>query len=252
MYYSAVAQRSPKRHCVGAAVATAPEGPYKPLDTTISCAKEFVPYHHFLPFQELTHYTSQGGSIDASATLDYDGKMYVMWKIDGNNVGHGGNCNNGVEPIVPTPIMMQEVSGSDGVTLIGSPKQILDRGQYDGPLVEAPSMTRVQHPTAKGGWMYILFFSSNCYAGGLYDSSYATSINGIWNGGKDYEKSTKPLLVTGNLGGRLYSPGGLDVGPGASNVLFHADKDKSVSTRQMWVGQITVDAPNRRVSVVGV
>ena len=145
--------------------------------------------------------------------------------------------------------MLQQVSPSDGFTLIGDPQQILDRGDADGPLVEAPSLTRVADANSAGGWLYILFFSSNCYSGDLYDVSYATSSNGIRNGGADYEKSSAPLLVTGSDGGQLYSSGGLDVGPDASKVVFHADLGQSADTRQMWVGQITVDAEKRTVSI---
>ena len=144
--------------------------------------------------------------------------------------------------------MLQEVT-ANGLNPVGDPQQILDRGQYDGPLVEAPSLTRVEDPSSAGGWLYILFFSSNCYAGPLYDSSYAISTNGIKNGGVDYQKSSAPLLVTGSFDNKLYSPGGLDVEPDASKVLFHAGKGKSADVRQMWTGQITVDVPGRKVSI---
>ena len=191
---------------------------------------------------------SQGGAIDPAGFQDADGTMYVVYKIDGNNRGHGGNCGNSVDPIVPTPIMLQQLA-SDGVTPVGNPQQILDRGEADGPLVEAPSLTRVADSSSAGGWLYILFFSSNCYSGDLYDTSYATSSNGIKNGGGDYAKAGVPLLVTGSDGGKLYSPGGLDVGPDASKVVFHADLGTSVDTRQMWAGQITVDVGGRTVSI---
>ena len=153
---------------------------------------------------------------------------------------------------MPTPILLQEVSATDGTTPVGDPVQILDRGDADGPLVEAPSLVRVADPTSAGGWLYILFFSSNCYAGPLYDTSYAVSTNGTKNGGKDYVKAGKPLLVTGSAdgsGGKLFSPGGLDVGPLGKNVLFHADKEQSADVRPMWAGQINIDVPNRIVTI---
>ena len=191
---------------------------------------------------------SQGGAIDPAGFLDADGTRYVVYKVDGNSIGHGGNCGNGVDPIVPTPIMLQQVS-ADGVTPVGSPQQILDRSDADGPLVEAPSLTRVQDSSSAGGWLYILFFSSNCYSGSQYDTSYATSSNGIKNGGQDYTKSSAPLLVTGSDNGALFSPGGLTVGPDASKVVFHADLGQTADTRQMWVGQISIDAGQRTVSI---
>ena len=98
--------------------------------------------------------------------------------------------------------------------------------------------------------MYILFFSSNCYNGDLYDVSYATSVNGIRNNGGEYQKSSAPLLLTGYNNGKLFSPGGLDVGPGGVNVLFHADKVRAdAGVRQMWAGQIRVDVGARTVSI---
>lgn len=99
--------------------------------------------------------------------------------------------------------MLQEVDPSNGWSRIGDAVQILDRSDADGPLIEAPSLTHVADSSAVGGYLYILFFSSNCYSGSLYDSSYATSVNGV---GGPYTKSSAPLLVTGNPAG-LYSPG---------------------------------------------
>lgn len=135
--------------------------------------------------------------------------------------------------------MLQEVSPSDGFTPIGSPLPILHRDDADGPLVEAPSLVRVPNDQAQGGWMYILFFSSNCYSGGLYDTSYAISMNGVSNGGQPYAKSGSPLLVTGTQG--LYSPGGLDVSVGGGQVVFHADQGTTSDVRQMYTGTISVN-----------
>jgi beta-xylosidase len=112
--------------------------------------------------QQALTFSSQGGAIDPSGFQDADGTRYVVYKIDGNNIGHGGSCNNGVAPIVPTPIMLQQVE-SDGITLVGGAQEILTNGEYDGPLVEAPSLSRISDPSSAGGQLYILFFSSNCF-----------------------------------------------------------------------------------------
>lgn len=128
--------------------------------------------------------------------------------------------------------MLQQVSSDNGVDLIGDPQEILDRGKYDGPLIEAPSLVR----TAEG--VYILFFSSNCYNGPLYDTSYATSTNGVHG---PYTKSSKPLLLTGDNKKQLQSPGGLDVGTDGVNVVFHSDlKPSNADVRQMWTGQLVI------------
>ncbi|MCJ1401426.1 hypothetical protein MMC11_004639 [Xylographa trunciseda] len=230
MYYTALSKANPTFHCVGAATSASISGPYIARDEVFACS-------------------AGGGSIDPSGFHDDgDGRQYVVYKTDGNNIGHGGNCNNGVAPIVPTPIMLQEVNPANGYELIGGPTQILDRGPADGPLIEAPSLIRVPNTEAPGTFVYILFFSSNCFTGGLYDTSYATSINGITNGGQDYEKSSTPLLVTGSNNGRLYSPGGMTVGPEGVNAVFHADLGTTHTVRQMWYG--VLDIKGRTVSIL--
>lgn len=154
----------------------------------------------------------------------------MVYKIDGNSIGHGGNRNNGVEPLVPTPIMIQPME-ADGITPRGSPKQILDRSYADGPLVEAPSLVR----SSEG--IYVLFFSSNCFDGPYYDTSYATASHVMG----PYTKSSSPLFVTGSgPNGELYSPGGTDVTADGKKIVFHADKGTSAATRQMYIGEITI------------
>ncbi|MCJ1286442.1 hypothetical protein MMC26_005787 [Xylographa opegraphella] len=231
LYYAATSAANTSSHCIGAATSDSVTGPYTPVADAIACP------------------ISRGGAIDPAGFADYDGSQYVLYKIDGNNIGHGGNCNNGNAPIVPTPIMLQQVSSSDGYTLIGPAVQILDRGDADGPLVEAPSLVRVSNSSAAGGWMYVLFFSSNCYSSSEYDTSYAISMNGITNGGADYAKSATPLLVTGNDNNRLYSPGGLDIDADGAHVVFHADLDGSAATRQMWAGVVNIDSASGTVSI---
>ncbi len=108
-------------------------------------------------------HASKGGAIDPSGYVDHlTNKRYVVYKVDGNAIGHGGDCGNTVAPIVPTPIMLQQVA-DDGHTTIGRPVQILDRDDGDGPYVEAPSLS----------WLdgnYILFFSSQCFVSPKYVS----------------------------------------------------------------------------------
>ena len=175
---------------------------------------------------------SKGGSIDPDGFIDADGTIYVTYKIDGNSIGNGGNCGNSVKPIVPTPIMLQKMK-KDGVTPDGAPVQILDRSDVDGPLVEAPSLVR----TSEG--VYVLFFSSNCYAGSLYDVSYATATN-IKGPYKKAQAPNAPLMVTGKPFGQLYSPGGADVTPDGTKLVFHADLGTSASTRQMYTANIKI------------
>jgi len=206
LYYAA---ESPSQgtHCIGAASSTSPQGPFSPTSSPIACQK------------------AGGGAIDASGFQDDDGTRYVVYKVDGNNLGGGGSCGNG-DLSHSTPIMLQKLT-SDGLSPVGNPVQILDRGQFDGPLIEAPNLLR------QNG-IYFLFFSSNCFNTNLYDISYATatSITG------PYTKASAPFKVTGNNG--LTAPGGLSVMPSNNNfAVFHDSSSLNPLTRPMFIARIT-------------
>ncbi|KIW47139.1 uncharacterized protein PV06_02737 [Exophiala oligosperma] len=193
LYYADEVTWSTAHHCVGAAVSKDVLGPYIPQDQPFACPDV----------------TTQGGAIDPDGFLDVStNKRYVVYKVDGNSIGHGGSCGNTVEPIVPTPLMLQEV-GPDGISHIGDPVAILDRDVYDGPLIEAPTL----HRSDEG--VYFLFFSSNCFTTPKYDVSYATAsdIHG------PYTRCNRPLLVTSDAD--LVGPGGLDILIGGDLVVFH-------------------------------
>jgi beta-xylosidase len=87
IYYSATTKHNPNQHCVGAAISKTVAGPYISLNTTIAC-------NH-----------AKGGAIDPDGFVDInsaDAAHYVVYKVDGNTIGHGGACKNGEKPIVPT------------------------------------------------------------------------------------------------------------------------------------------------------
>lgn len=192
LYYSATYGGQTTQHCVGAATASTVLGPYAAQDSPLACPLE------------------NGGAIDPSGFIDSDGTPYVIYKVDGNSIGHGGVCLNTADPIVPTPLMLQQLA-SDGVTLVEDPIELLDRSSADGPLIEAPNML------LRDG-IYFLFFSSNCYSTTLYDISYATasSVRG------PFTKSAAPLMVT-NDPFELTSPGGVTTTMDGQNVVFHAN-----------------------------
>jgi len=124
---------------------------------------------------------------------------------------------------------------------VGGNQTILDRDDTDGPLIEAPSLIRTQEG------VYVLFFSSNCYSGPYYDTSYATSTTGVHG---PYHKSTKPLLITGGDGRGLQSPGGTTVAPDGKSFVFYNDQKPSDPTvRQMWTGKL--DIRGTTVSIAG-
>ncbi|GAB7340566.1 hypothetical protein MBLNU457_6980t1 [Dothideomycetes sp. NU457] len=212
MTYSAASNSDSSKHCIGLATSSSPSGPYTPQANSIACP------------------LSQGGAIDSSFFKDTDGTIYMVYKIDGNSIGHGGSCNNGVSPQVPTPIMLQQLA-SDAMTPVGSPVQILDRSALDGPLIEAPALTK----TSAG--KYVLFFSSNCFASSQYDISYAFAESSITG---PYTKRG-PMMITGTNG--LYSPGAADVAADGTHMVFHAGDvgPNNMWARYMYTQSITIN-----------
>ncbi|KAH0271960.1 glycoside hydrolase family 43 protein, partial [Aureobasidium melanogenum] len=194
MYFSAALKSNPQFHYLGIASASTVTGPYTPIGT----APRACP-------------TTQGGAIDPAGYYDpADNTRWVVYKIDGNSLGKGGACNNMVQPIVSTPIMLQQVSVDNGFTKIGSPTTLIVNDPADGPYVEAPSLTKMPDGT------YVLYYSSNCYTTPLYDVSYATlrNIKGPY-------KKFGGLLQTGTYG--LTAPGGLDLAVNGDHAVFHAN-----------------------------
>lgn len=195
MYYSGEAKSDLRHHCIGTAIADQPTGPFVPSNTPLACPLD------------------KGGAIDPAGFLDKDGTRYVVYKVDGNSIGHGGTspveCNNSIEPLVPTPLVLQKLQ-DDGVTPIGDPVQILDRNTADGdgPLVEAPSLVFHQGT-------YFLFYSTHCFTDTAYDVRYATSssITG------PYTKNNLEFVKTGDSG--LNSPGGATVCGCGDRIILH-------------------------------
>lgn len=110
--------------CIGVATARDPMGPF--IDNSS---------------EPLVCQFNLGGSIDADAFRDSDGKLYLYFKSDGNRIGKR------------TDIWGQQLS-ADGLTLIGRPVAILhDDRPWEQKLVEAPTMVR-----SPAG--YTLFFSA--------------------------------------------------------------------------------------------
>jgi hypothetical protein len=204
----AVLPGHPVPHCIGAATASSPQGPFIPLPTPIACP------------------ISEGGAIDAAAFTDDDSTPYLLYKVDGNNIGHGGECGNIVQPRVNTPIMLQKLQ-ADGTSPDGAPVPILDRTAADGPLVEAPELVRSHEG------IYFLFFSSGCTRNPSYDLKYATADNITG----PYTRANAPLLQTDDWG--LHAPGSAGLFPaggGQWNLVFHARVEGRI--RAMFTGRL--------------
>ena len=183
-----------------------------------------------------------GGAIDADGFTDpQTGKQYVVYKVDGNSNGHGGCAANTADPIVPTPLILQEVSATDGFTLIGTGTQIMTNLPEDGPNVEAPALAYDASTET-----YILFFNSGCFTSTTYNVQYATS-KSIFG---TYTRGSSPLLVTGSTAANVYIPGSLDVTPDGKKAIFHGDlnmgwfnNDGSRRVRGLYTVDISALAP---------
>ena len=129
-------------------------------------------------------------------------------------------------------IYIQQVDVNDGVTPIGSATPILQSvgGTVDYGTVEAPSL--VMNPDHDG---YVLFYSSGFYKNSTYTVSYATSsgITGPYT-------THGALLQTGTYG--LNAPGGADVTPNGTLMVFHANAgDTFDGNRYMWTGRVSYE-----------
>jgi beta-xylosidase len=191
MYYTAALKSQTNLHCISYATSKTVTGPY--VDT--STRPWICP-------------TSQGGAIDPAGYTNTDGTRWITYKIDGNAIGHGGECGNTVAPIVATPLMLQQVA-QDSRTKIGSPVQILTNTVNDGAYIESPALTKL-------GGKYVLFFSPQCFTTPKYKVEYATadSLKGPYT-------RRGQLLATGTAG--LVAPGGLDVAINGDHAIWHGN-----------------------------
>jgi beta-xylosidase len=221
LYYSVVMAESPSKHCVAAAYAPNPEGPFTPAQSPLFCD------------------LSAGGAIDADGFTDpVSHRQYVVYKVDGNSVGNGGACSNTVAPIAPTPLNLQEVSPDDGYTPIGGLTTILLNDPDDGPNIEAPSLT---YDASSG--TYILFYSSKCFTTTPYNIRYATS-SSVYG---PYTKQGNSFLWTGSTAANVQIPGGIDITKDGKKAVFHGDTnpgwfagDGSKRVRSMYAIELDV------------
>jgi beta-xylosidase len=197
--------------CIGRAVAPKPLGPF--VDET----KE-----------PLVCQRVEGGSIDASPFRDEDGTLYLLWKNDGNAVGH------------TTYIWSQKLS-PDGLRLVGRPAQLEHNDAvWEGGVVEGPVLWRHD-----GG--YVLFYSGNDYANDAYAVGYATCVSPQ---GPCEDAPENPILKSAC---RASGPGhnAIVEVDGQSWIVYHAWlPGKQGDKRVLWVdrldwkdGKPTVEGP---------
>ncbi|HEY1403878.1 MAG TPA: family 43 glycosylhydrolase [Pyrinomonadaceae bacterium] len=157
VYYTARMKNGPL--CVAVASAAEPQGPYTD--------------HGTLVCQEV-------GSIDAVATVDESGDVYLLWKEDGNSRGE------------PTPLWAQKLS-ADGTKLVGSRKELFRNNPttWEGGVVEGSFVVR------RGEWFYMFYSGNACcgrrcnYALGV---ARARKLLGPWE-----KNPANPILAENNV-----------------------------------------------------
>jgi xylan 1,4-beta-xylosidase len=153
LYYTA--HKKGGNLCIAAAVADKPEGPYQDLGPLIC---------------------QEAGSIDAFPMRDEQGKLYMIWKEDGNSVGK------------PTPIWAAEMK-EDRTALVGEKKELFRAdAAWENGLVEGVSIIK-QHD-----YFYAFYAAAACCG---KKCNYGTGIARAKNLLGPWEKySGNPILAT--------------------------------------------------------
>ncbi|MGN9920192.1 glycoside hydrolase family 43 protein [Micromonospora palomenae] len=202
LYYT-VAGRDSGRQCVGRAVASSPQGPYRDDST-----------EPFICQAEL------GGAIDASPFRDTDGSLWLLWKNDGNAIG------------VDTWLWSQRLS-DDGLKLIGEPTKLLKQTEpWEGTLIEGPFFHR------HDGRLY-LFFAANAYDRATYAEGYAVCESPT---GPCVKAAENPILKTNQVASGP-GHASMVVKDGRTWLVYHAwppgQEGSTDPGRQVWLDEVS-------------
>jgi hypothetical protein len=172
-YFTAV--NAADKLAIGVATADSPTGPY--TVTSAPLVDDPTP-----------------GVIDATYFRDDDGKHYLYWKRDGNQIGQ------------PTPIFVRELR-DDGLGFASgsTATQVLTNNPstWEGGVVEAPWIV-------KNGAFYYLFYSGN-----VYDQRYRTGV----------ARASSPKGPFTKFSGTILTNNAKFVGPGHGSVVRAHDND---------------------------
>jgi beta-xylosidase len=200
IFYSAIPRRKRARHCLGVATARYSTGPYRDSGRPLRCGRR--------------------GSIDPFPVRDERGRLYLLWKQNGNRVGR------------PTPILGQRLS-EDGRRLRGRPRELIrNTDAWEGGVVEAPTVIR------RDPYFY-LFYSANlcCTPRCAYAVGVARSptLFGRWE-----KFGGNPILREGNGWRCPGHPSIVTDVTGRLRTTFHAyrDGDGVLGGRQLLVDQV--------------
>lgn len=210
LYYAA-ADNTSGHECIGRAVASSPQGPYRDE----SSAPLICP-------------AQSGGAIDPSAFRDTDGSLWLLWKNDGNAIG------------ADSWLWSQRLS-DDGLQLIGEPNQLLKQTKaWEGPLVEAPFFWR------HDGSLF-LFFSANAYDQSTYAEGYAVCSTPT---GSCVEAPENPILQSNAVASGPGHASMVEYA-GQTWLLYHAWQPGREGTadpgRQLWLDKVTWDGGKPQV-----
>jgi beta-xylosidase len=207
-----------QRHCLGAAVADRPEGPFTGVDTPLVCS-EFA-----------------SGVIDAHMFRDRDpdgdgeGPLYLYYKEDGNCCGPG------------SALWVQGLS-EDGLAALGPATRLVASNDSPGreddwewKVVEAPTMHR-------RGDSYFLFFTGNFFGNRNYAVGYLRCASPR---GPCGDPGENPILWS-HAETALIGPGhqALIERRGRTHIFFHGwnrdphlQRDQGPFKRCLYAGQI--------------
>ncbi|MCI0355629.1 MAG: family 43 glycosylhydrolase [Acidobacteria bacterium] len=198
IYYTARQRGGPL--CVAVASSDQPGGPY--LD------------HGPLVCQEM-------GSMGGAPVNDENGRLYLLWKEDGNRRNK------------PTPIWAQPLDSS-GTRLVGSKKRLIrNDAPWERNLVEAPFVVR------RNGWFY-LFYSGNACCG--QQCSYALGVARSRRLLGSWKKNPANPILAGNGAWKCPGHGSVVTDAGGRDfLLYHAYRadDFNYVGRQGLLDQIT-------------
>jgi beta-xylosidase len=202
LYYAAH-DMSANHQCIGHALASSPTGPF--IDRS---SKAFICQ------------AGLGGDIDPDHFKDSNGRLYLLWKNDGNCCG------------ITTYLYSQSLS-ADGMKLLGKPVRLLkEDASWEGNLIEAPFMW-------KQAGKYYLFFSANAYNSYNYAVGYATCKGPL---GPCKDAPENPILTSKC---KAAGPGGETIiadAKGQTWMFYHAWIGSAVDDptvgRQLWLDRL--------------
>jgi xylan 1,4-beta-xylosidase len=182
--------------CLGVASASKPEGPYKDHGPLMCEA---------------------AGSIDAFSIRDEKGKLYVVWKEDGNSVKKS------------TPIWAAELN-EQRTAIVGEKKELFRNDvTWEQNLVEGVSMIR------HGDYFYAFYAGAGCCGRGC---TYATGVARSKNLLGPWEKYEKNPIQTGDKNWKCPGHGTPVEKDGKYYFLYHAyNKESDVYTGRQGILQ---------------